>query len=145
MCRGRFNWPQRHTTTASGLGFCDLNQPLQASMNSSFRGGRLAFERKLAQRQRRMSETQLRRFSQARRKLRQALLALEPAKCLQLSVSGAARADEIRLVRVREPVRPPLRLPYHRPLVDPERRVTRARERECLGDPIEPFRVSDRV
>src|SRR6266566_5920627 len=135
MCRARFNWPQRYTTTPCGLGFCKLDQRLQAPVDCGLRNRGTAFEPELAQRQRRMSKTQLRDLSQPRRELVQTVLAPEPAQRLQLRVGSAARADEIRMVRVREPVRPGLRLPHHRPLVEPERGVARARERERLGDP----------
>src|SRR5438128_1549911 len=92
-----------------------------------------------------MSKTELGGFSQARRERVQAVLALEPAQRLQLRVSSAARADKICMVRVREPVRPSLRLPHYHSLVEPERRVAGARERERLRDPVEPFRIRDRV
>src|SRR5438034_7363014 len=143
MCQARFNWPQRYTTTPCGLGFCDLDQLLQAPVNCGLRNRGSAFEPELAQRQRRMSKTQLRGLSQSRRDLIQTVLALEPAQRLQLRVCSAARADEIRMVRVREPVRPGLRLPHDRPLIESERGIARARERECLGDPVESFRIGD--
>src|SRR5256886_6669612 len=145
MCRARFNWPQRYTTTPCGLGFCKLDQRLQAPVDCGLRNRGMAFEPELAQRQRRMSKTQLRGLSQPRRELVQTVLAPEPAQRLQLRVGSATPADEIRMVRVREPVRPGLRLPHHRPLVEPERGVARARERERLCDPIESFRIGDRV
>src|SRR5947208_14629462 len=94
----RFNWLQRHTTTASRLGFCDPDQLLQAPMNGGFRGRRPAFEREFPQRQRRMSKTELRGFSQARRELIQAVLAFEPAQRLPVGVSRAARAAEFWMV-----------------------------------------------
>jgi hypothetical protein len=50
MAGVRFNCPERHMTTASGLGFCDLDQLLKAPMDGRFRGRGPAFERKLAQR-----------------------------------------------------------------------------------------------
>src|SRR2546430_11519010 len=80
MCRARFNWPQRYTTTPCGLGFCELDQCLQAPVDCGLRNRGTAFEPELAQRQRRMSKTQLRGLSQPRRELVQTVLAPEPAQ-----------------------------------------------------------------
>src|SRR6266550_6358894 len=136
MCQGRFNWPERHTKTRSALGFCQLDQLLQATVNGGLRRGRPALEPEFPQRQRRMSEAELRGLSQSRWKLADAALALQPAKRLQLCVSRPARANEIRLVCVREPVGASLRLPHHRSLVEHERRIARPGEREPLGDAV---------
>src|SRR2546430_5156578 len=135
MCRARFNWPQRYTTTPCGLGFCELDQLLQSSVDCGLRNRGSAFEPELAQRQRRMSKTKLRGLSQPRRELIQTVLAVEPAQRLQLRVGGAARADEIRMVRGPEPVRPRLRPPPHRPPLAPQRRVARPPQRQRLRHP----------
>src|SRR5689334_3392031 len=92
-----------------------------------------------------MAKPELRSLAQARRELVQAMLALEPSQRLQLRVSSSARADEIRLVSVREPVCIGLDLTYDRPLVELERSVARAREGERLRNPLEPLCVCDRV
>src|SRR3982751_4532709 len=117
----RFNCAQTHTKTSSGLGFRDLDQLVQAPVHGSF--GRVwpALEPKLPQRQRWMTQPELRSFAQARRELGQTAITLEPTKGLELRVGGSARADEVRLVRVREPVRTSLRLAHHGPLVDGQR------------------------
>src|SRR2546430_17164223 len=103
MCRARFNWPQRYTTTPCGLGFCKLDQRLQAPVDCGLRNRGTAFEPELAQRQRRMSKTQLRGLSQPRRELAQTVLAPEPAPRLQPRLGGAAPADPSRLGRAPQP------------------------------------------
>ena len=61
------------------------------------------------------------------------------------SWAGAARADEVGVVRVREPVRARLRRAHHDLLLEHEHGVARASRRERVGDRLGPLRVRDRV
>src|SRR5438874_13634136 len=120
MRPGVFNWPERHKNAPSSLRLCAPNQRLQTAVDRRLRRNGPAFESQLTERERGMSQPQLRRLPKARRKLVQSSLAFEQPQRLQLGVGRPARADEIRLVGVREPVRARLRLTDDGPLVEHE-------------------------
>ena len=64
---------------------------------------------------------------------------------LDLLVCRARAAHEVRLVGVREPVRVRAERGEDGVLLEPQRRVARAREREHVGDRLVALRVGDRV
>ena len=72
-------------------------------------------------------------------------LPLEPPHRLELGVSRAARADEVRMIGVRQPIRPGLGFPHDHPLVEDQRGVTRTRESERFRYRLQPLRVGDRM
>src|SRR5262249_38367665 len=73
------------------------------------------------------------------------LCALEPADRLELLVGGARRADEVRLVGVREPVRVRPGGGEDGVLVEAERRLAGSGEGEDVGDRPAALRVRARV
>ena len=103
------------------------------------------FVAELSQRQRRVLEAELGDLAQVWGELVEAPRLLETADRLELHVGGAARADEVRVVGVREAVRLGSRGADDRALLQGQRRVARARCREHARDPVDALRVGDRV
>ena len=84
-------------------------------------------------------------LAQLRRELVEPALALEPPDRPELRLGGAARAHDVRVVGVGEPVRPGARRRDDGLLAEAQRRLLRAEEREELGDRLDALRVRDRV
>ena len=70
---------------------------------------------------------------------------LEPADGAKLRLRGAARADDVRVVRVGEPVRPRAGRGDDGALLEAERGPVGAEEGEELGDRVRGLRVGDGV
>src|SRR5206468_3281807 len=95
-----------------GFLLCELEDPHQSPVGGGLGCGRTALLAELAQRQRRVAQSELRKLAERRRELVEPPGPLEPAHGAQLAVRGAAGSDEVRVVRVREPVRARTRLPH---------------------------------
>ena len=73
-------------------------------MDGRFRGRRLASGRQLAQRQSRVTEAEQTDLLQAVGQALEGAVALQRSNRFELLLGGAAGADEVRVVGVREPV-----------------------------------------
>ncbi len=90
-----------------------------------------------------MSLPQLGHFLKSRGELRQLAAPTKSLYGSELVVCGTARADEIRVVGVRQPVRPRARGRHDRALFEEQNRAARACKRECVGDRLDALRVGD--
>src|SRR4051812_34791684 len=106
---------------------------------------RSTFERKLAERGRRMPRTQLRDFLQRRRELGQLAASPQRPHCAKLHVRGTADAYEVRMVGVREPVRPRARRGDDASLLEDEDGVARAGSGKDVRDRLGSLGVRDSV
>ena len=118
---------------------------MQPSVSSSFRGGRVALARELAERQGRVSKTKLRDLTQRIRQTLELVGPLEASHRLYLRVRSAARPDEIRVVRICETVCSGAGRREHRVLLESEQDVVRADDPEHVRDRLDPLRVGDRM
>src|SRR5207302_9344937 len=104
-----------------------------------------AFCPELPERQGRMREAQLGDLAESWRELAQALGALEPTNRFELGMRGASRADEVRVICVREAVRTGLRRPDDRALLEGKRCVVRPCGGEDSRDPVDALRIGERL
>jgi hypothetical protein len=110
-----------------------------------FRGGRPTFERELAERECRVSFPELGDLLKSRRELRELAAPPQSFYGSQLIVCGAARPDQVRVVGVRQAIRPRARRCHHRALFEEQDRAARAGKRERVGNRLDSFRVGDGV
>ena len=92
-----------------------------------------------------MAKSQARDLVQALGQPRQRAGALQGAHGLELAPGGAARADEVCVVGVRQPVRVGPRRGDHGALLEREHRVGGAGGSEQRLDRLHPLRVRDRM
>ncbi len=120
-------------------------QPCEAPVGGRLGRGRLQAARQLSQRQRRILRAELGDLAQLGCELVEAPVGLEPANRPELLLGGAARADDVGVVRVREPVRTRARRGDDRALLEAQRSLVRAEEGEELRDRVGRLRVRDSV
>ena len=92
-----------------------------------------------------MAQPKLRNLPQFRRELVETAAALEALHRTDLHLRGAAGPDEVRVIRVRQPVRSRLRGAHDLALLERDHRVARARSRKHISDRAHPFRVRHRM
>jgi hypothetical protein len=114
-------------------------------MGGRFRGGRPAFERELTQRESRVSFPELGDLPKSRRELRQLAGPAQSFYRSQLLVCGTARPDQVRVVGVRQAIRPRARRRHHGPLFEEQDGAVRAGKRERVGNRLDSLRVCDSV
>ena len=114
-------------------------------MGSRLRRRRAAFRRELAQRGGRVAKPELGDLDERRREPGKRTLRFELPDRANLGVRRSAGADEIGVVRVGDPVRPGAGLGDDGVLVERERRVARAHQRQRVGDRLGALRVGGRV
>src|SRR3954470_6183608 len=85
--------------------FGEFLQLAKPAVGGSLGERRIAPARELAKRERRVAETQCAEVAEGRRQILQQARLLQSTNRLHLGVRGAARADEVRVVRVCKPVR----------------------------------------
>ncbi len=92
-----------------------------------------------------MTKAELGRLAQRLRKLVESRFVAEPLDGDELPPRGAARTDEVRVIRIREPIRPRARLGDDRALLERQHGLRRAHEREQRLDRLQALRVRQRV
>jgi hypothetical protein len=110
-----------------------------------FRGGRAAFERKLAQRERRVSLPELGDLLKSRRQPRQFTTPAQSLDGLQLIVCSSARPDEVRVIRIREAIGPRPCGRDDRSLLEEQHGPARTGQSECVRDRFDSLRVGNGV
>jgi len=88
-----------------------------------------------------MAKAQLGRLAQARRQRLEATVGDELAHGLSLAVRGTRRADEVRMVRVCEPVRARSRRSDNGAFLEEEDGIARAGDSKQVGDCLGALRV----
>lgn len=114
-------------------------------MRRRFRGGRPAFEGKLAQREGRVSLPELGDLLQSRRQPRQFSTPTQTLDGLQLIVCSSASPDEVRVIRVREAIGPRPRGRDDRALLEEQHGPARTGEGKCIRDRLHSLRVGNGV
>ena len=101
--------------------------------------------RQLAQRQRRVAKAQRRRLAQRVRQALQLAGRAKPPRRVELPLGGARRADEVRMVCIREPVGLGAHLGDHAPLLEREDRVDDPGGQKVALDLLPALRIGARV
>lgn len=114
-------------------------------MRGRLRGGGAAAGGKVAERERRMAQAELGHLAQVGAHVLEPALTAETLDRPDLGFGRTARAAEIRVIRVCEPVRAGPGGRDDGPLPEREGGVARAEEGEQVGDRLAPLRVRERV
>src|SRR5687767_11662511 len=120
-------------------------EALEPSVHGGLRGWPGEPLGELAEREGGIASAELGGLAQVRREIVEVAPRREPADGRELVPRRAARADEVRVVGVREPVRPSASGSDDPGLLQREGRVVRADEAEQLGDRIAAPRVGGGV
>lgn len=128
-----------------GLRSREQNQLPQPLVQGGFRHRRPAFLGQVAERQRRMAQTQVGSLAQVRRQPLEPPVTLEPADRLNLPMRGSRGANEVRVIRVRQSVRSRTSGAENRAFLEQEDSGVGAGARQNVGDHVRALRIRQRV
>src|SRR5215471_4333604 len=112
-------------------------------MRRGLANGWFALRTELTKSKRGVPKPELRDLTQTRAQLVQSMRVLQPPNGFELRVGSSARAHEVRMIRIRQPVRARPGRPDHRPFLQRQRGVARPRRRQGSCDPVDPLRVRE--